>query len=172
MGFRVFSDSSEKTEYAHRKITRIQNTAHNLYQKGFRILPRVLKRYLRHIYSCDIAYEATIAPSALFLHDGFGVVIGKSTIIGEHTKILHQVTIGGRTGHVGADGRTNPTIGKHVLIGSGSTILGPVTIGDYAKIGAGAVVLEDVAPGTTVCGIPAKPVASHSSMPSESQELI
>ena len=148
---------SKKRKYGH-KITRIQNWSHKLYLKGFRILPRLLRRYLRHVHSCEIAYEAEIAPSVIFPHDGFGVVIGKSAIIGEHTKILHRATIGGREGHVGADGRTNPRIGSHVLVGSGAFILGPVTIGDYAKIGAGAVVLSDVEAGTTVCGIPAKPI--------------
>lgn len=147
----------DKSNRPH-KITRIQNRAHALYQKGFRILPRIMTRYLRHIHCCEISYEAKIASTVVFPHDGFGVVIGNSTVVGEHTKILHRVTLGGREGHAAADGRTNPMIGKHVLIGSGAFVLGPVTVGDYARIGAGAVVLEDVPEGCTVCGIPAKPI--------------
>jgi acetyltransferase-like isoleucine patch superfamily enzyme len=44
------------------------------------------------------------------------------------------------------------------MIGTGAVILNGVHIGDRAKIGAGAVVTRDVAPDTTVVGIPARPV--------------
>jgi serine O-acetyltransferase len=45
-----------------------------------------------------------------------------------------------------------------VVIGSGAQVLGPVEVGEGAKIGANSVVTKDVAPGSTVVGIPAKPV--------------
>jgi serine O-acetyltransferase len=35
-------------------------------------------------------------------------------------------------------------------------VLGDITIGDYAKVGAGAVVLRDVPPHATVVGVPAR----------------
>jgi len=49
-----------------------------------------------------------------------------------------------------------PAIGRNVFIGFNSIIVGPVTIGDDAKVGAGAVVLENVDKGATVIGVPAK----------------
>lgn len=49
-------------------------------------------------------------------------------------------------------------MGKRCFIGAGAIILGPIRIGDDAKIGAGALVLKDVAPGTTVVGVPAREV--------------
>lgn len=51
-----------------------------------------------------------------------------------------------------------PTIGSHVLIGCGAKLIGPITIGDGARIGANAVVLNDVPAGATAVGIPASVV--------------
>jgi serine O-acetyltransferase len=51
-----------------------------------------------------------------------------------------------------------PVIGRDVRIGSGAKLLGPITIGDRATVGANSVVVDDVEPGTTVVGAPAKPV--------------
>ncbi|WP_410054782.1 serine O-acetyltransferase [Olsenella uli] len=51
-----------------------------------------------------------------------------------------------------------PTIGTHVLIGCGAKLIGPIIIGDGARIGANAVVLNDVPAGATVVGIPASVV--------------
>jgi serine O-acetyltransferase len=52
----------------------------------------------------------------------------------------------------------HPQVGDGVIIGSGAQLLGPIEIGDYARIGSNAVVVHDVAPCTTVVGIPARPV--------------
>jgi serine O-acetyltransferase len=43
-----------------------------------------------------------------------------------------------------------------VDIGAGAKILGGVVIGDHARIGANAVVLQDIPPGATAVGIPAR----------------
>jgi serine O-acetyltransferase len=51
-----------------------------------------------------------------------------------------------------------------VLIGAGAKILGNITIGEGAKVGAGSIVLDDVAPFTTVVGVPARPVARNVAM--------
>jgi serine O-acetyltransferase len=53
-------------------------------------------------------------------------------------------------------GDRHPKIGKNVLLGAGATLLGNIHIGEGAKVGAGSVVLQDVAPGATVAGVPAK----------------
>ena len=52
-------------------------------------------------------------------------------------------------------------LGNDVFVGVGAKILPGVTIGDRAVIGAGAVVVHDVAPGQTVVGLPAKPLPAR-----------
>jgi serine O-acetyltransferase len=49
-----------------------------------------------------------------------------------------------------------PTIGPRASIGTGAQVLGPIEVGRDARVGANSVVLNDVPPGTTVVGAPAK----------------
>lgn len=121
-----------------------------LHRAGVRLLPRLLSWVTRVLYSCAIPYTAHIHPTVIFAHKGLGVVVGHDCVIGARTRVLHNVTIGGRSGV-----RANPVIGADVLIGAGAIILGNVTIGDGAVIAAGAVVLHDVPAGSMVAGNPA-----------------
>jgi bifunctional UDP-N-acetylglucosamine pyrophosphorylase/glucosamine-1-phosphate N-acetyltransferase len=76
-------------------------------------------------------------------------------------EVGEQVNIGAGTVTANFDGeRKNTTIiGDGAFIGSDSMLIAPVTIGEGAKTGAGAVVTRDVAPHTTVVGMPARPIA-------------
>jgi len=125
--------------------------ARYLYKKRIPVLPRIFSRLTRVLYSCEIPYTADIHTSVKFAHKGLGVVIGHDTSIGKNTKILQNVTIGGRNGV-----RANPIIGENVLIGANSSILGKVIVGDNAQIGAHALVLSDVPANETFVGVPAK----------------
>ena len=106
----------------------------------------------------EIHPNATIGKN-LFIDHGNGVVIGETAIVGDNVVIYHGVTLGA-TGKV--DGKRHPTIGNNVLIGANASILGNIYIGDNAKIGAGAVVVNDVRDNTTVVGIPARTVRDYS----------
>jgi serine O-acetyltransferase len=70
---------------------------------------------------------------------------------GANVLIEHQVT-------VGAERRQSPVIGDGVFLGAGSKVIGAVTIGDGARVGANAVVVDDVPPHSTVVGVPARVV--------------
>lgn len=82
---------------------------------------------------------------------GHGTVISASSI-GCRFWVHHQVTIGWTYGQEAG----MPTIGDNVFVGAGAKILGPVRVGNGAKIGANAVVLQDVPDGATAVGVPAE----------------
>ena len=85
---------------------------------------------------------------------GFAIAtIGETAEIGDDCQIYHGVTLGGRgTEHK----KRHPTLENGVMVGAGAKCLGNITIGEGAKVGANAVVLEDVEPHTTVVGLPAR----------------
>ena len=85
-----------------------------------------------------------------------GIVIGETAEIGDDCTIYHGVTLGGTgTRHRASATRT---IGNNVLISTGAKVLGPFKVGDNSRIGANAVVLQEVPPDSTVVGIKARVV--------------
>ena len=91
----------------------------------------------------------------LFIDHATGVVIGETATIGHDVTLYQGVTLGGKHLH---KGKRHPTIQDGVVIGAGAQVLGPLTVGAGARIGANAVVITDVAKGTTMVGIPARVV--------------
>ena len=100
--------------------------------------------------NCIIGRGAEFGPGFVLIH-ATGVVINGQVIGGENVLIEHQVTIG-------AERRQSPRIGNNVFIGAGAKIIGQITIGDHSRVGANAVVLDDVPAYATVAGIPARVV--------------
>jgi serine O-acetyltransferase len=126
--------------------------AHWLQKYRIPFIPRALSQFARFITGIEIHPGATIG-SGLFLDHGMGVVIGETTEIGDNVTLFQGVTLGG-TGK--QRGKRHPTVGSHVVVGAGAKVLGPIRIGDYVKIGANAVVLQDVPDHSTVVGIPGR----------------
>ena len=91
----------------------------------------------------------------LVIPHGYVVIDGVVTI-GRSCTINPWVTIGLSGSRRWGFDRRGPIIGDRVFIGTGAKVLGPVTIGDGARIGANAVVIDDVPAGATVIGVPAR----------------
>jgi serine O-acetyltransferase len=104
-------------------------------------------RYVRNNYGIEVHRESVIGRGAEFVHQ-HGIQVFKHTVIGDRTRIMHDVTLGnaGRGG-----GRAEaPILGSDVLIGAGAKIMGRVRIGDGARIGPNVVIYTDIPPGATV----------------------
>lgn len=133
----------------------LHRIAQRLHRARFPLAPTVLRRLIRILYSSILPVEVEIGAGTRFGYGGLGVVIHPETRIGARCLIGQHVTIGGRSGQLGA-----PWLGDEVLVSPGAKLLGPIVIGDGAIVGANAVVLHDVAPGQVVGGIPARPLRS------------
>lgn len=135
--------------------------ASRLWRWRLRFLGRWISQWGRFWTGIEIHPGATIG-KRLFIDHGMGVVIGETAHIGDDVTLYHGVTLGGVAPSVDSDSQRNvkrhPTLESGVIVGSGAQILGPYTVGEGARVGANAVVVNDVAPGVTVTGIPARPV--------------
>lgn len=89
----------------------------------------------------------------IFPHGLNGIVIHHKARIGNRCMIMQQVTIGGTTNE---NGPIAAIIGDNCFLGAGCKILGEVKIGNNVKIGANAVVLDDIPDNCTAVGIPAR----------------
>ena len=119
----------------------------------FRMIPKIIKIFIRIIFNATIPYTCEIGGGTLFPHGGSGVVLHEHCVIGSDCRIQANVVIGGRNGLPGA-----PKIGNNVLIGAGAVLLGDISIGEHAQIGANAVVTHDVPAYTVAVGVPARVV--------------
>jgi serine O-acetyltransferase len=132
----------------------LHRLAHRLYEANIPILPRFISQVSRFLTGIEIHPGATIGRRC-FIDHGMGVVIGETAEIGDDVLLYQGVTLGG-TGN--EHGKRHPTIGNHVVIGTGAKVLGSIRIGNDVKIGAGSVVVHPVPDFSTVVGIPGRVV--------------
>jgi len=125
--------------------------AHWLWCQERTTMALYLQSLVSQVFTVDIHPAAQIGSGILVDH-ATGIVIGETCILADNISIMQGVTLGG-TGKDSGD--RHPKIQAGVLISAGAIVLGNVMIGTGAKIAAGSVVLSDVAPHTTVAGIPA-----------------
>ncbi len=125
-----------------------------LWRRRWHTLGRLVSHIGRFLTGIEIHPGARLGRRFVIDH-GMGVVIGETAEVGNDVYIYHQVTLGGIST---APGKRHPTVGDNVIIGAGAKVLGPILVGDGARIGANAVVVAPVPAGTTVVGIPARPV--------------
>ena len=140
--------------------------AHFFYKIHFRLLARILSQTCRFFTGIEIHPAAKIA-GGVFIDHGAGVVIGETAEIEEGVVIYQGATLGG-TGK--EKGKRHPTVKRGAVISAGAKILGGFTVGEYAKIGAGAVVLKEVPPYATVVGVPGIVVRINGEKPVEDMQ--
>ncbi len=128
--------------------------SHWLWLRGRKALAYYLQSLSSEIFGVDI-HPAALIGGGILLDHATSFVAGETSVIEDNVSILHEVTLGG-TGNETGD--RHPKVKSGVLIGAGAKLIGNITVGRGAKIGAGSVVLDDVAPHTTVAGVPARRV--------------
>ena len=106
------------------------------------LVPQIISRLIRHLYSAEIHWDARIEPGVSIVH-GVGLVLSHAAVVGEGCILFHNVTLGENldpvTGHIGA-----PRLEANVHVGPGATLLGPITVGEGTKIMASAVLMRSV----------------------------
>jgi serine O-acetyltransferase len=121
---------------------------------GVPVLPRLAHRLAMAIAQVSIGDPVIMHPGVYLIHGQ--VVIDGLIEIHPGAVIGPFVTLGLRAGNV-----VGPTIEANVTIGTGAKLIGPVRVGEGARIGANAVVVEDVPAGATVVGVPGRVVSQR-----------
>lgn len=132
--------------------------AHWFYNRGFKLLARLISQGAKRRTGIEIHPAAIIEPG-VFIDHGAGVVIGETAVVETGVVIYQGVTLGGTGKDKGK--KRHPTVKKGCIISAGAKILGGITINEYCKIGASSVVLQDVPAYSTVVGIPGKVIKQN-----------
>jgi serine O-acetyltransferase len=131
----------------------VSRLAHELHLLGAPLIPRMMTEYAHSRTGIDIHPGAAIGHH-FFVDHGTGIVIGETTIIGNHVKIYQGVTLGAlstRGGQTLRGVKRHPTIKDHVTIYSGTSIFGGDTIiGEGVVIGSNAFIIKSVPENTRV----------------------
>ena len=134
----------------------IYRLAHKLFELDVPLLPRMMTEYAHQITGIDIHPGARIG-KYFFIDHGTGVVIGETTVIGEHVKLYQGVTLGARSFDNDENGnpvkgvKRHPNVGDRVVIYAGATILGGDTnIGEGCVVGGSVWLTHSVPPGQVV----------------------
>lgn len=159
-------------------VVSMYREAHELWKQGKK------EEAMKINYECHSKFGADLHPAAeigdyFFIDHATGVVIGETTVIGDHVMIYQGVTLGGTTT---SKGKRHPTLGNHVVIGANASVLGNITVGNNVRIGAGSVVVKPVPDNCTVVGVPGKIVKregismknelEHSDLPDPVKDVI
>ena len=136
--------------------TAVYRIAHVLYQIKVPLVPRMMTEFAHEKTGVDIHAGAQIGDH-FFIDHATGIVIGETTVIGNHVKLYQGVTLGAKFFELGEDGnpikdiKRHPNIGNNVVIYANATILGgKTTIGDNCVIGASTWIIESVPAGSKV----------------------
>ncbi len=128
--------------------------AHFLWRHRLRVLARLISAIARFFTGVEIHPGAQIG-AGVFIDHGAGVVIGETAVVKDNVTMYQGVVLGG-TGK--EKGKRHPTIEENVVLAAHAMVLGSFTVGANSRIGAGAVVLQEIPPNSTAVGVPARVV--------------
>ena len=135
----------------------LHRLAHTLHDAHVPLLPNLVAWFSRFATGVEIHPGATIG-EGLFIDHGMGVVIGETAIIGDDCNLTQGVTLGGTSNR---REKRHPTLGNNVQVGAGAKLIGAISVGDFARIGAGSVVVTNVPAYATVVGVPGRIISYY-----------
>ena len=129
-------------------------TAHELLALGVPVIPRMLTEMAHSTTGIDIHPAARIGEYFAIDH-GTGIVIGETTVIGNHVMLYQGVTLGAKNFRYDELGRPvnaprHPVIEDNVTIYSNTSVLGRVTIGHDTVVGGNVWLTHDVPPHSRI----------------------
>ena len=149
----AYSKSEIILSYPGLSAITVYRLAHELHLLKVPMIPRIMTEHAHSRTGVDIHPGATIGKYFMIDH-ATGIVVGETTVIGEHVKVYQGVTIGAlstRAGHSLQGKKRHPTIEDNVTIYSGATILGGETvIGHDVVIGGNCFITASIAPNSRV----------------------
>lgn len=158
----------------------LHRLSHRLWQRQWplsHLAARLMSQLGRWLTGIEIHPGARIG-TGVFIDHGMGVVIGETAVIGNNCLLYQGATLGG----TGKDlGKRHPSLADNVVVGAGAKVLGAISVGANTRIGAGSVLLRDVAPNSTVVGIPGRVInqsgvridpLAHSALPDAEARVI
>jgi len=157
---RLYSENGNRISFARACLTdgtfanvlfRLQSASSSLHLTALAFAFHILNKFFN---GCVIGIGTRFEGGLVLIHP-VGVVINSAVRGGSNVFIESGVVIGDNRG-------SSPVLGDNVFIGSGAKIIGNVKIGSFTFIGANAVVLKDVADGSTAVGVPAKSFPNRS----------
>lgn len=125
--------------------------ANALYKENVPFIPRIMTEYAHSQTGIDINPGAEIG-EYFFIDHGTGIVIGETTVIGNHVKIYQGVTLGAlstREGQKLAGKKRHPTIEDDVVIYANTTVLGGDTVVGKNSVIAGNTFITNSVPSNT-----------------------
>ena len=136
------------------KVMIHHRTAHQLYRQGVPIIPRIISEIAHSATGIDIHPAAQIGEYFSIDH-GTGVVIGATSVIGNHVMLYQGVTLGAKNftydeQGVPIDEPRHPILEDNVTIYSNTSILGRVRIGHHTIVGGNVWLTHDVPPHSRI----------------------
>ena len=126
----------------------------HLQKKPSQLFIQVYEKYFMR-FGSYVGVDSKLAGRPCFPHGCVGVFISNDAVIGKDAVIFQQVTIGSNS-LPGTKRPGSPVIGDGVYIGAGAKIIGGITVGDHCRIGANAVVYEDMPPHSVALCAPTR----------------
>lgn len=131
----------------------VNRIAHELHLLKVPMIPRIMTEHAHSLTGVDI-HPGAVLGRYFFIDHGTGIVIGETTVIGDHVKVYQGVTLGALSTKGGQSLKSvkrHPTIEDNVIIYSGASILGGDTvIGKDSIIGGNAFITSSIPAGTRV----------------------